>query len=249
MNKGEPLGDYTVKYHDIKNDLDVSINLWRYMAVEKFALLMSRRELWFTRADLLGDEHEGSLPSSIIEKRQKKLHNSQVKKKVERGSKEGRKHSFVCCWSMQAPESLSMWKIYTPNAIGVSVKTTVGRLSGCFVFRANDLFERLNARIAKVNYINFVSHNAATDSFDRFTHKQEAYSYEREVRAIISFIPTVEDSPIGIGLKVDLEKLIEKVYVSHRLGDGLEHFIGDLLLENDIRKDVIHPPFVSKPRY
>lgn len=243
------MGTYSITYHNVKHDLDVSIDIWRYMAIEKFALLMSRRELWFTRTDLLGDEHEGSLPDSIIDERQQRLKDKRVKEKIERGSRDGRKDAFVSCWSMQAPEALSMWKIYTPNATGISVKTTVGRLSGCFVSKPNDLFDRFNARIEKVSYINFVSHKAAPDAFDRFTHKQKAYCYEKEVRAIISFMPTVEEPPIGIGLQVDLDLLIDEIYVSHRLGDGLERFIGDLLLENHIKKDVVHPPFVRTPRY
>jgi len=236
-------------YHNVNHDLDVSIDLWRYMAIEKFGLLMSRRELWFTRADLLGDDHEGSLPDSIIDERQQRLKDRQVKEKIERGSKEGRKNAFVSCWSMQTPEALSMWKIYTPNATGVAIKTTVDRLSRCFISKSNDLFDRLNARIEKVRYVNFVSHKADPDSFDRFTHKQNAYCYEKEVRAIISFLPTVEEPPIGIGVQVDLDLLIDEIYVSHRLGDGLERFVADLLLENDIKKDVIHPPFVRTPRY
>ena len=85
------MGANSFTYHNLKHDLDVSIDIWRYMAIEKFALLMSRRELWFSRADLLGDEHEGSLPDSIIDERQQRLRDHRVKEKVERGSKGGKK--------------------------------------------------------------------------------------------------------------------------------------------------------------
>lgn len=236
-------------HHTIQHDLDPSIEIWRYMGVEKFALLMSRQQLWFTRADLLGDEHEGSVPDLIIDERQQRLNDDRVRAMIERGSKEGRKHAFVTCWSMQSPEKLSMWKIYTPNATGISVKTTVGRLARCFLSKPNDLFYTHNARIEGVEYINFISHDATPDAFDPFTHKQEAYDYEKEIRAIISFMPTVEEPPIGIELEVDLDLLIDGIYVSHRLGDGLEHFVHKLLLENEIEKEVVHPPFVREPRY
>lgn len=150
---------------------------------------------------------------------------------------------------MQAPEAMAMWKIYTPNSTGVSVKTTVGQLAGCFVSKPNDLFHLFNARIQKVDYIDFVSHEAAPDAFDRFAHKQQAYSYEKEIRAILSFMPTVEEPPIGIELEVDLGRLIDGVYVSHRLGDGLDVFVEDLLIENDLKIDIAHPPFVRGPKY
>jgi len=240
---------YTMTHHTIGHTLDASLDIWRYMSIEKFALLMSRKKLWFTRADLLGDEHEGSLPNSIIEDREQRLHDHLVKEKIEKGSKEGRKDAFVSCWSMQPPEILSMWKIYTPNATGVSVKTTVGRLASCFVSKPNDLFDTHMAHIEQVSYINFISHKAEPDEFDRFTHKQEAYSYEKEVRAILSYMPTVDEAPIGIEFQVDLGILIDQVYVSHCLGDGLERFVENLLLENQMKKSINHPPFVRAPRY
>jgi hypothetical protein len=236
-------------YYTIKHNLDASLDIWRYMSIEKFALLMSRRRLWFTRADLLGDEHEGSLPDSIIEERSQRLKNHRVKERIERGSKEGRKHAFLSCWSMQAPEVLSMWKIYTPNATGVSVKTTIGRLAGCVVSNPNDLFHARILRIEKVSYIDFVSHNAVPDAFDPFAHKQEAYSYEKEIRAILSYMPTVDEPPIGIEIEVDLDILVDQIYVSHCLGDGLELLVGDLLLENHMKKTIAHPPFVRVPKY
>jgi hypothetical protein len=236
-------------YHTIRHHRDASLEIWRYIAVEKFALLMSRKELWFTRADLLGDEHEGSLPDSIINERQQRLKDSRVREIIERGSKAGRKNVFVSCWSMQAPEVLSMWKIYTPNATGIAIKTTVGRLVGCFLSKPHDLFDNYEARIEEVTYIDFLSHEAASDAFDRFTHKQKAYSYEKEIRTILSYMPTVDELPIGIGIEVDLDILIDEIYVSHSRGDGLEPFVDDLLRENNMKKVIAHPPFVRAPKF
>lgn len=240
-----------IAHHTISHDLDGSTEIWRYLSVEKFALFISRCRLWFTRADLLGDEHEGSVPDSMIVERQQRLNDDRVRTIIERGSKEHRKHVFVSCWSMQAPDTLSMWKIYTLNGTGIAVKTTIDRLARCFLFKSNDLFYTHNPRIEKVNYINFISHNTAPDTFDPFTHKQAAYCYEKEIRTIISFMPmpTLEEPPIGLELEVDLDFLIDSIYVSHRLGDGLEHFVQDLLIEKDITKEIVHPPFVKEPKY
>ncbi|MCK4485529.1 MAG: hypothetical protein KAU38_02065 [Desulfobacterales bacterium] len=189
------------------------------------------------------------MPDSIIDKRESRWSDQRVKEMIERGSKEGRKHAFVSCWSMQDPEFLSMWKIYTPDATGVAIKSTVGQLANCFISRPNDLFERFEARIEKVTYIDFVSHEAIDEEFDRFIHKQESYTYEKEIRVLISSRPTFERPRIGIGLKVDLDVLIDKIYVSHRLGDGLEEFVEDILRENRIDKEVVYPPFVRTPKY
>ena len=242
--------DGRMAHHIIKHGLDASTEIWRYLSVEKFALLISRRRLWFTRADLLGDEHEGSVPDSIIVERQQRLNDDRVRAIIERGAKEGTK-TCLCHLLEHAVTryALNVEDIYTPNGTGIVVKTTIGRLAGCFISKPNDFFYTHNARIEKVNYINFISHDATPDTFDPFTHKQAAYCYEKEIRAIISFMPTVERAPIGRELEVDLDLLIDSVYVSHRLGDGLERFVQNLLLEKDLKKEVIHPPFVREPKY
>ncbi len=36
--------------------------IWRYMDLPKFVTLVEGRALYFSRADLLGDSHEGALP-------------------------------------------------------------------------------------------------------------------------------------------------------------------------------------------
>ena len=236
-------------HHTIEHDLDGSIEVWRYMSVEKFALFMSRRQLWFARGDLLGDEHEGSLPDSIIDERRQRIKNRRVTEILERGSRAGLKHAFVSCWSMQSPEDLSMWKIYTANAKDFAVKTTIKRLASCFVSRPNDLFDRYGVRIEKVRYIDFLSYEITEDNFDRFIHKQKAFSYEKEIRILISSLSTGVESRIGLGLDVDLDTIIEAVYVSQRNGDGLELFADDLLRDAGFKKDIIFPPFVRSPKY
>jgi len=236
----------------IKHDIDLDLDLWRYMSIDKFALLMSRRRLWFARGDLLGDEHEGSMPNSIIDERRQRLDDSRVEQVIESGSKAGRKYFFVSCWSMQDPKLLSMWKIYTPNATGVAVKTTVRRLASCFASKLNDgVFNSCRFRIAKASYINYAAHKATPDAFDPFTHKQEAYYYEKEIRAILSYVnmQTVDELPMGIELIVDLDVLIDEIYVSHLSGDGLADFVNKLLQENNLTKTIAHPSFVKEPRY
>ena len=197
-------------HHSVNYNLHGSLRIWRYMSIEKFALLMSRRQLWFTRADLLGDEHEGSLPDSVINEREQRLHDHRVIEMIERGSKEGRRHDFISCWSMQAANDLRMWKIYTPHATGIAVKTTVDRLANCFVSIPDDHFEYLNARIEKINYIDYDSHTTNKD-FDNLIHKQKGYVYEKEVRILIESMSTVEEPTMGKELEVDLGLLIDKI--------------------------------------
>ncbi len=237
-------------YHRINHSMDENIHIYRYMDMSKFSLLVSRKKLWFSRGDLLGDEHEGSYPECIVRDRKSKWSNCEINVGLERGSKEGRKHVYVSCWTKQDPESFAMWKIYTPNSTGIAIQSTIGQLSNCFTKRPNDLFERFDVRIEPIEYdLDEINNMPKDDDFVRFQHKLKAYNYEKEVRVQLTSIPTVEEPRIGIELSVDLNILFDKIYLSHRLGDGLEQFVKDLMEECRVRKEIVKPSFVRIPIY
>ena len=212
---------------------------------------MCEKKLWFSRADQLGDEHEGSLPEAMIEERKKRWPDENFQKRLERGSKEGVKDVFVSCWSTQNPESYVMWKIFTQKATGIAIESTVGRLSSCYVKKPYDLFERHNPRIDKIKYINFRKSEEYDDDdfYSRFLHKQKAYKYEGEIRALISDMPTVDTPSVGIGLEVNLDILIDKIFVSNWPICGLDEFVKEILENNRIKKEVIHPLFDRNPSF
>jgi len=237
-------------YHRINHNMDENIPIWRYMEMSKFSLLVSRKKIWFSRGDLLGDEHEGTYPECMVKERESKWTNDEMKERIKRGSEEGRKHTYVSCWTMQDPESFAMWKIYTTNSKGIAIQSTIGRLANCFVRKSNDFFERLNARIERVEYdLDEIKDKPEEDDFERFQHKLKAYNYEKEVRVRLISIPTVEKPEIGREHEVDLNVLFDKIYLSHRLGDGLERFVEDLLIECNMKKEIVKPSFVRIPMY
>ena len=219
------------------------------MDISKFSLLVTQKKIWFSRSDLLGDDHEGSLPDSIINERTLRWSDLNALKILEKGSKEGRKVSYINCWTKQNPKSLSMWKIYTPNAVGVAVKTSVGRLANCFVKKPNDLFERNQARIEKVTYIDYSTHKDNYEQFDRFIHKQKAYSYEKEIRLIIFHGSTINKPPIGKNIEVDLEILIDKIYISKQFGEDFHQYVEELLNDHGINKKIVISPFARTPSF
>jgi hypothetical protein len=45
---------------------DSNAVIWRYMVYDKFADIVTNRRLYMARADLLGDEHEGSTPPAEL---------------------------------------------------------------------------------------------------------------------------------------------------------------------------------------
>jgi len=237
-------------YHRITHNMDENIPIWRYMEMSKFSLLVSRKRIWFSRGDLLGDEHEGSYPECMVRERESKWSNDKMSARVRRGSKEGRKYTYASCWTMQDPESFAMWKIYTPNEKGMAIQSTIGKLANCFIRKPNDFFKRLNVRIAPIEYdLDEIKNVPEEDDFERFQHKLKAYNYEKEVRVLLASIPTVEKPRIGLELEVDLNVLFEKIYLSHRLGNGLEQFVRDFMEEYSMEKGIVKPSFVRTPMY
>ena len=47
---------------------DDSIRVWRYLDLAKFIWLLENQKLYFSRLDLLGDPHEGSLPQFVADR-------------------------------------------------------------------------------------------------------------------------------------------------------------------------------------
>ena len=45
--------------------------IWRYKDLAKFVSMLQTSSLYFPRADLLDDPHEGALPRKTVEKRRR----------------------------------------------------------------------------------------------------------------------------------------------------------------------------------
>src|SRR5450759_5853833 len=84
--------------------------LWRYMDFLKFADLLQRHALWFTRLDELQDKHEGLLPRYVNEA----LSVLAVDNPGYRAFtyEQWRKRGCVNCWHMSEYESAAMWDLY-----------------------------------------------------------------------------------------------------------------------------------------
>ena len=244
-------------------EIDGDVDIWRYMEFSKFAFLLCKRALWFARSDLLGDEHEGSLPSGNIKNRNEKWkgeieeRNSvtseapSILERMKHGSKLMRENVFVNCWSMNDCESYAMWKIYVPNGAGVVIKSTVERLKNCFVRHPNDLADRFDLVIDKMRYGDYdkIKFNEEKGAVERFFCKKKEYQCERELRAAITFMPTVEEPPRGIQLSVDLGTLIENVLVSPKYSEWLEIIVKDILNKYELSIDVFKSSLSRKPDF
>ena len=237
----------------ILGNLDVNIPIYRYMGFEKFTYLLLEKKLWLTRCDNLGDRHEGSLPQKIVEERNTRLDNEvledqskyegiqKVKRIFERGSCLSRLEKFVSCWTLNDPESLLMWKLYTADCTGIAIESSVSKICNSIVRQQNDLFERHEMTIANIKYEDLVD----LDNLDRdpVFYKRHAYKYENEIRVFAVFRSTVETLN-HLSIPIVLGELINRIYVySSSDSKVLKHLAEDLIAKCNLEKEIPIPQF------
>jgi hypothetical protein len=201
------------------------------MDVTKLISLLSRSALYFPRSDLLGDPWEGapSLPDVDLRK--------QYPPEMVGGSPDFRKgmtqKMFISCWHQNEGESAAMWKLYLKSDEGVALRTTCDRLRRCFKETTHDIF------IGEVQYVDYTRHVIGErNALLPFFVKRLSFAHEREVRAVISSIfhtpPQTtklppDPVPSGISLDVDIDLLIEDVFVAPRTEDWVRDAIQSIL--------------------
>jgi hypothetical protein len=199
------------------------------MDFTKYVWMLDRHALFFSRADRLGDQFEGSISASTVASRAvlaRKLGPKGVRDEavVRRFSESLKRFTFVNCWHMNEVESAAMWKLYLKSDEGVAVRSTYRRLTDSFADY------KLSVYVGEVNYIDyeqdFIPDNV---TFSPFLHKRRSFEHERELRAVrqeLAYATGTEhkqapefqlDSEaleFGLTVPVRLTTLIERVYVA-----------------------------------
>ncbi len=191
------------------------------MDFTKFVSLLNTQKLFFSRADSLTDEFEGSYPKQNIESR------SIVYKDAPNAikdhpfiAKEMRKYVAISSWHTNDHESAAMWKVYIQDSGGIAIQSTFEKLCASFEKdKENEVF------IGKVKYIDYeVDSIPEGNFFFPYLHKRKSFEYENEVRAIVLKLPeepntleldlTIEVFQEGLYIPVDLNTLVENIHVS-----------------------------------
>jgi hypothetical protein len=115
---------------------------------------------------------------------------------------------FVNCWHRNKEESAAMWKIFCNDACSVAIQSTYSKLQASLpescnfgkvtYYRSDSYFEPRLHEIPINKYI---------------LSKRKIYSYENEIRSYI-FKVSAGDLDSGINVSVDIENLIENIYIS-----------------------------------
>ena len=186
--------------------------LWRYMDFWKFLKLINSSELYFPNVEMMGDQHEGKIPQKIFDLMLKEDELLGRKNKFAQNYKEFienrlRKKTLILSWNANSTESFAFWKMYAKEKLGIAIKTNLDRLKNS----VKDAEE--NIYIGEVRYYDDNKPTYRTgNTFYTFLTKNNYYEFESEVRCIAQI--ENDDTATSKNIKVDLDELIEEVYIS-----------------------------------
>lgn len=199
------------------------------MDFPKFVWMLEHKALYFARADLLGDSHEGALPDFDIEERASRMGDNIEWAPGLSGPEDLGKlmvrATYISCWNASPVESAALWNLYGG---GVAIRSTYAKLRDCFICAEP-------VHIGMVEYIDYRADRIdRSDTISPLLRKRRYFEHENEIRAVIAGNWTEEegdrwrwaheDPRHGIAADIDLDRLMTEV----RIAPG-DEILGDVV--------------------
>jgi len=230
-----------------QDDLEIphgNTTAWRYMGLDKFLDLLVHQRLFFTNALNFTDGYEVTLPENIILNKKKELIEQGFQgqdlenelARFEKNYQPMKELTLVNCWSLGTTESYALWKIYLEGSnAGMAIRTTVSALRKAIEKGEDPIPE--DVYIGKVQYKEYLP-EPAISPFSLVTTKREFYAYENELRLFMLHDPESDKDRsypyninVGRHVIVDLNILIDKIYISPFVGSWFRYTIQSVLKE------------------
>ena len=205
---------------------DKQQKIWRFIDLEKYENLLKTSTLYFARSDKLGDELEGTrtdIERMLVQKDKEKLAemlhwNEQDKQRMKQldsaTDRDLLQHIFVNCWHMYNGDSKVLWDMHLEDKRDVAVQSTYLKLR-------ESVKDHKEVSIGKVRYRDLnIDVNERDNFFRLIIRKDKRFQNEKELRAIVNnWVDekgVVLKKPLvdGLPVSVDLDLLIERVFVS-----------------------------------
>jgi hypothetical protein len=193
------------------------------MDVPKFLSLLSTSELWLARSNTLKDKREGSFSREMKDELNVIYENLKSEGKIESESlikntfdyeEFVKNNSYFTCWHKSADDNMVMWEIYGKSENSVAIKTNSSKLKSSFNLE-NIMKFSLEVALDEVEYLEFDKTPSLQNSRQPFFIKRPHFFFEKEVRLYIRSREhhSTENSPPGYKIHVNLNVLLEEVYV------------------------------------
>lgn len=226
---------------------NANIKIWRYMDFTKFVYSLDKSALFFTHVDKLGDPYEGSYSHAnkwLRKLAYSKAKDSRSQEEVLEMMREARKDIFVNCWHMNEGESAAMWLLYAKTNEAICIQSTFGRLAKTVPDYTN---------IGTVKYIDYEKEWIPEDGiYHPFLYKRKSFAHEKEIRALIyskdkKVLTPLKRDENGISIKLDLNMLIDRIYVSPQAPEWFYDLVADVTLKYNLKKKVEKSALDSVP--
>jgi len=222
------------------------------MDFTKFVSLLEKRELWFTRTDKLNDPFEGTLSRMSlyvdgVVPEQNAKHDRFVKI-VRDSQREWRKWAVVNCWHLNEYESAAMWGLYIKSDCGIAIQSTFDKLTRSF-----HGYSEKSVYAGLVHYRDYdIDEIPVTFPYSAAMYKRQSFEHEKEVRALIINKEKgagLDTEPIfkGLSVPVDLDTLIERIYVAPQVGDWAYELMKSIASKYCINKPICHSSLDDVP--
>lgn len=220
--------------------------LWRYMDLSKFLALLQTRELWFSRADKLGDPLEGSVTRA---QRKAEDINRDARKTLSRFRKNNLKNFFVSCWHANDQESAAMWRLYSQSSESICIQTTLEKLT---TLLPDEIL------VGNVSYLDY-----DTDEFPSLNllgpimHKRKSFAHEQEFRLVAWTLAELEGSDAirkranssGLGIPLPPEEYIERIYINPIAPEWFRLIVARLSSDYNLPATVQQSSLLRNPIY
>jgi len=231
--------------------------IWRYMDFTKFANLLDKSALFFSRADKLGDPFEGSYSKANIELRPQVYEGKippEVFAQLAEVAKSEKKFTAINSWYLNEYESAAMWKLYLKSNEGIAIQSSFEKLKNSLKDKEHVIY------IGKVKYIDYEKDwIPESNLFFPFIHKRKSFEHEQELRALVQELrykeggrkldwsnPPFDD---GVYVKVDLSELIDKIYLAPTCPAWLFKLTKSVTKKYGFDKEVLQSSLDDTPVY
>lgn len=263
------------EHPELKTPDNPDTKIWRYLDFTKFLSMLEDQSLYFCRLDVLAekDPYEGlytnlnarseevSYSDFSEEFWQKKGIEDEktlsiiqaAQKQIRPFTKQQRELTFVNSWCVSEHESAAMWPLYIQGTEGIAVQSTFNRL-----IESMKKYEDFNVFIGEIKYLDYNTEAIPPGQILLpLTTKRKSFEHEKELRALIWTLQhgknKLDDnkfaSTLGLSVPINLDKLIESIYVSPTAPHWFLNLIKAITKRYKIDKPVNQSDLMSNPLY
>lgn len=223
------------KIHPDLPPVEVNQKIWHYYSLSKFLGMISSSSLYLCRQDKFDDSFEGRMTkkdAAFFD------HISPGTAQSMRGDALGCVYSN--CWTQSDCDEYVLWGSYASLKDGVAVQSTVLRL-----ISALDARDERAVYVSSVQYIDYdkdysfgMTGGKANMIAPHFS-KRPYFAAEKELRVMYwDTNGKFENTPEGLNFKVDLDALIESVYVAPGSYSWFKDVVAEVLDRYGLKKEV-----------